>query len=562
MTFRLCAIVPSHDHYRAIGTVVEALRQAGLTVFVIDDGSSEPAREALARLHDPESGVTVVRFEQNQGKGAAVCHGFRLAHDAGFSHAVQVDADGQHDLNALPAMTALAARHPDAVITGHATFDASVPRARRIGRYLTHAWVWVETLSLRITDGLCGFRVYPLAAVTALLAEEAVGQRMDFDVDILVRLFWRGAPVVMVPVRVTYPPDNTSNFDLLKDNWRITRMHTRLVLGMLLRLPSILANRPSHVGAPDRWAAMVERGTYLGVRFSAAAISLLGRRGCQAMLAPVVLYFYLTGGTQREASRAFLARAFAAKGLNRKPGWRDGYRHFYSFAGRAVDAFAAWSGAIAPGDVDGFGDPALRQAVADSRGVLFIVGHVGNADLARALLDARTRDRMTVLVHTIHAKHYNRVLREHFPQAAVNMVQVTEIGPGTAVALKERTERGEWVVIAGDRTPVHGGGRVCRIPFIGGDAPFSQGPIILAALLGCPVYTLFCLREGHRYRIHCEKLADRIDLPRDDRAAALRRWTALFAQRLEHYALVDPFQWYNFFDFWAQGRREEARNQC
>jgi predicted LPLAT superfamily acyltransferase len=360
---------------------------------------------------------------------------------------------------------------------------------------------------------------------------------------------------------VVYPPGNTSNFDLLRDNWRITCMHTRLVLGMLLRLPSILAHRPRRIETAHRWSALAERGTYLGLRIAEAALRLFGRRGCKSLLAPVVLYFYLTGREQRAASRAFLARAFAAKGMARASGWRDGFRHFRSFAGRAVDAFAAWSGSILPADVDGFDDAALRQTIADPRGVLFIVAHVGNSDLARALLDAETRARLTVLVHTVHAENFNRVLRERYPAAAVNMVQVTEIGPETAIALKQRIERGEWVVIAGDRQPVHGGTRVSRVPFLGADAAFSQGPFILAALLGCPVFTLFCMREGGRYRLHCEKLADRIELPRGDRAAALRQWTAQFARRLEQYALVDPFQWYNFFDFWADGH-EETRGGC
>jgi glycosyltransferase involved in cell wall biosynthesis len=230
-----------------VGAVVGRLRAAGLPVFLIDDGSEEPARTVLAGLHDEASGINVARLEPNQGKGGAVIAGFRMALAAGFTHAVQVDADGQHDLDALADLLALSVRHPTALISGQPVYDETVPLGRKIGRWLTHIWVWIETLSLNIADSMCGFRVYPLAAVAALLARNSVGRRMEFDTEIMVRLFWSGTPVVMFPVKVVYPPDNTSNFDLLADNWRITRMHTRLVVAMLLHLPSILLNRPQHL---------------------------------------------------------------------------------------------------------------------------------------------------------------------------------------------------------------------------------------------------------------------------------------------------------------------------
>ena len=241
---KICAVVPSHNHWSVLADVVARLRSEGVPVLIIDDGSAEPARTAIARLHAPQDGISVKRFEANQGKGVAVLEAFRLAWDEGFTHAVQVDADGQHDLDALPALLALANRHPDALITGLPRYDASIPMGRKIGRWMTHVWVWIETLSLQISDSMCGFRVYPLSAVRALLETQSVGRRMDFDTEIMVRLFWRGTPVCGLPVRVIYPPGNLSNFDLLRDNWRISMMHSRLVLAMLIRFPAILARRP------------------------------------------------------------------------------------------------------------------------------------------------------------------------------------------------------------------------------------------------------------------------------------------------------------------------------
>jgi hypothetical protein len=158
----------------------------------------------------------------------------------GHTHAVQVDADGQHDLNDLPKLLSLAQESPTAVVTGIPIYDDSVPKARLYGRYLTHIWVWINTLSLEIRDSMCGFRVYPLAAAIDLWNTAYVGKRMDFDTEILVRLYWRGLPLKQLPTRVTYPRDGVSHFDMLWDNVRLSGMQTRLACGMLLRLPLLL----------------------------------------------------------------------------------------------------------------------------------------------------------------------------------------------------------------------------------------------------------------------------------------------------------------------------------
>jgi predicted LPLAT superfamily acyltransferase len=322
---------------------------------------------------------------------------------------------------------------------------------------------------------------------------------------------------------------------------------------MLLRLPSILAHRPSPPtdgGDPKspHWAALRERGAYWGIGFCKWAYRLLGRRGCRAVLAVIVLYFHLAiaGAEQRRASRLFLTRA-----LGRPATFWESYRHFLSFAHRALDTFIGWSGGFSPDEIVVLDPRVLATMVEDRRGAVIVIAHMGNVDLARAVLDERTRARLTLLVHTRHAVNYNRALREVHPASAANTIQVTEIGPDTAIDLKERVERGEWVVVAGDRTPVLSESRVSLASFLGRDAAFSQGPWVLGALLDCPVYLMFCLREGERYKLTVERFADRIELPRRDRRAALATYAARYAERLEHYAKLAPFQWYNFFDFWA-----------
>ena len=550
MSFRVCAIVPSYNHYLAIGDVIARLRGFDLPVYVIDDGSGPAAAASLAARHDPARGVWVIRLPVNGGKGRAVREGFRQARQAGFTHALQVDADGQHDLSVVPRMLGVAARDPGTLVSGQAMFDRSVPLGRRIGRWITHVWVYVETLSFRITDALCGLRVYPLDAAIGVAEAEALGDRMDFDIAIMVHLSWCGVPVAMVPVRVTYPPGNTSNFHLWRDNLSITRMHTRLVLTMPGRLIGGRIKRPRTSQTATHWSALAELGAAFGLRIGIGVYRLIGRRGCLLVMAPVVVWFYLSAGARRRASRDFLERAFAAGGVTHRPGPRDGLRHFMRFAERILDTVSAWAGGMKPGELDLADPAALARLRDDPRGCILIVGHLGAADISRALLDPATRGRLLVLAHTGHALSYNRILQDVSPDTALNVIAVTDIGPDTAIALRDHVERGRWIVIAGDRTPVHGPSRIARVPFLGAPAPFSQGPYVLAALMECPVWLLFCRKEGKRYRLTVEPFAERIVLPRGARNAALAGHAARYAARLQAHALADPFQWYNFFDFW------------
>ena len=232
-------VIPVYDHEHAIGAVVDGVRAAGLPCLLVDDGSRASCAAALDALVAAGS-ARLLRLQRNQGKGGAMLAGFAEAARLGYSHVLQIDADGQHDTADLPRFVALSRQHPDAVVCGIPVYDASVPRARLYGRYATHVWVWINTLSLQLRDSMCGFRLYPLAPVLALAAQETIGRRMDFDSEILVRLFWRRVPVLQQPTRVTYPADGVSHFDVWRDNVRISRMHTRLFFGMLRRAPHLL----------------------------------------------------------------------------------------------------------------------------------------------------------------------------------------------------------------------------------------------------------------------------------------------------------------------------------
>ena len=224
-----------------------------------------------------------------------------------------------------------------------------------------------------------------------------------------------------------------------------------------------------------------------------------------------------------------------------------------TFGGAALDKFAAWTGNISLPDVDGTEDPHLYESETSGRGSFVLTGHLGNPEVIRAVASLTNRSRVNVLVHTTNAVRFNAVINRFSRSSSVRMIQVTEIGPETAILLQTAIENGESVVMVGDRVPVSEGGRVSWAPFLGEPAPFPQGPYILASILKCPVYLLFCLRHGSRFRIYFEPFAERIVLPRGDRERVINAYARQYAERLEVYLRKAPLQWFNFFDYWRPG---------
>lgn len=237
-----CIVIPVYNHPDAIVQVIERLRSYALPCYLVNDGSAQPCSQVLRDIGRRENTwVTLLERPMNGGKGAAVTDGLRRAIADGFTHAIQVDADGQHNLADVGRFLAAGERNPDKLILGQPGFDASVPKGRLYGRQFTNLWIWINTLSLAIADGMCGFRCYPLAAVAGLLESVRLGQRMDFDIEIVVRLYWQGVDVVNIDTAVQYPLDGVSHFKMLEDNLLISRKHAQLFFGMLRRLPRLLA---------------------------------------------------------------------------------------------------------------------------------------------------------------------------------------------------------------------------------------------------------------------------------------------------------------------------------
>ncbi|MDM2934552.1 glycosyltransferase [Citrobacter sp. Cu233] len=552
LTFSPCVLIPCYNHGAMMSGVLDRLQPFNLPCIVVDDGSDKTTRDELARLAAEYCNLTLIRLPVNAGKGAAVISGIQAAADAGFSHAVQVDADGQHAIEDIPRLLALAKEHPTALISGQPIYDDSVPRSRLYGRWVTHIWVWIETLSLQLKDSMCGFRVYPVAPTLQLAQRVTLGKRMDFDTEVMVRLYWQGNTSYFIPTRVTYPQDGLSHFDALKDNLRISLMHTRLFFGMLPRIPSLLFRRSS-----THWAQQQEVKGLWGMRLMLLVWRLLGRKAFSLLLYPVVGVYWLTASTARKASQSWISRVRAQLITRRMPVPSNltSYQHFLRFGGAMLDKIASWRGELHVGRDVVFAPGAEETLnISDPRGKLLLASHLGDVEACRALAQLQGSKTINALVFSDNAQRFKQIMEEMAPQAGLNLLPVNDIGPDTAILLKEKLDRGEWIAIVGDRIAVNtqrgGEWRVCWSRFMGQVAPFPQGPFILASILHCPVDLIFALRQQEKLHIHCEPFADPLLLPRATRQQALQNTVDRYAKRLEHYALQSPLDWFNFFDFW------------
>lgn len=301
------------------------------------------------------------------------------------------------------------------------------------------------------------------------------------------------------------------------------------------------------------WSEMGEWSLVWGMRFLLRVYFILGRRLLQVFLYPVVSYYWLVNKPGRQASLNYLQRlAEFAPSLQIGSGLWTSYVHFISFANAIVDKLAAWSGAITLADVEYQGRDELVAAIKHGRGAVLLGSHLGNLEVSRVIADLDADIRINVLVHTKHAQKINHLFNQINPHSALNLIQVTDVDMTTSSLLSDKIEQGELVIIAADRTPVSQQPRVSSVNFLGAEALFPQGPFILAALLKCPVYTLFCLKQNNKHVIYFEHFCDELVFPRKTREQTIQQTIQRYTQRLERYCLMAPLQWFNFFDFWRQ----------
>jgi predicted LPLAT superfamily acyltransferase len=274
----------------------------------------------------------------------------------------------------------------------------------------------------------------------------------------------------------------------------------------------------------------------------------LGRWPARMILYPIVFWYIVANPAARRASSDYLRRIMDAGTGRHQLATVGVLRHFAAFAECILDKMLLWGDAFEP-KVEFHGEEIISAQIASGRGALLICSHLGNLELCR-VLSRRIGLKVTVLTHTKHAKRFNELLERLDPASQLDLLQVTEISPATAMLLSEKIARGELVAIAGDRVPISTQPLVAWANFLGTAAAFPTGPYILAHLLQCPIFLLFSIKAGRTNEVYFERLAETIRLPRDEREAELARLAQQYAQRLEHFCRRAPFEWFNFYDFW------------
>ncbi len=231
-------LIPIYNHGATIQEVVGKLSDHELPCLIVDDGSNRRTKGVLNDLVDRYDWVHLVQHSRNTGKGSAVRTGLEWGRERSYTHALQLDADGQHRVEDLPRLLEVSRQHPGALVLGEPEYGEYVPTSRYFGHKLSQVWVWVETLSFSIRDPLVGYRSYPVERSLALCDKYSPGLRMEFDPEIAVLYYWEHGQIKNVKTTIRYPPDGVSHFHYFWDNLRISWMHMRLFGRMLLRCVS------------------------------------------------------------------------------------------------------------------------------------------------------------------------------------------------------------------------------------------------------------------------------------------------------------------------------------
>jgi len=239
-------LIPSYNPGGKALETVRAARAQWDPVWVIVDGSTDGSAEELTAMARGDPGMRVLVRERNGGKGAALLDGLIAARREGFTHALTMDADGQHPAGRIRAFMSASSAAPEAMILGDPVFDTSAPRIRLRGRRIANWCTNLETLWAGVHDTLFGFRVYPIAALIEVMRHSRWMRRFDFDPEAAVRLAWRGTPLVNLPAPVRYftaEEGGVSHFNYWRDNVLLTSMYLRLLAGFVISLPVLIARR-------------------------------------------------------------------------------------------------------------------------------------------------------------------------------------------------------------------------------------------------------------------------------------------------------------------------------
>jgi predicted LPLAT superfamily acyltransferase len=291
-----------------------------------------------------------------------------------------------------------------------------------------------------------------------------------------------------------------------------------------------------------RWAELPERGTPAMLRLINWIALHIGRWPARLLLYPITLYFLITAHVARRVSREYLMRV-----RGRRVYWWHGFRHFHSFAATILDRLYLLKNEFQRFNVTLHHKEILLRQVESGKGCILLGSHLGSFEAVRTLGVAQQDLALKVLMDIAHNENITRVLDALNPKIADTVIPSDR--PDSFLQAKESLDAGFMIGMLGDR--VSGDGRTTRCQFLGAPATFPAGPILLAAATRCPVILFFGLyRGGNRYEIYFEQLADELILNRDRRAEDVQYWMQRYVDRLEYYARLAPYNWFNFYPFW------------
>jgi glycosyltransferase involved in cell wall biosynthesis len=239
-------LIPCYNPGANIEAVIRSARAQWSPVWVVVDGSTDGSTARLQALASQDNDLEVFVQDVNGGKGCAVLRGITEALKRGYTHALTMDADGQHPTDLIPTFMARSQDKPSRLILGKPVFDANAPALRVNGRKVSNWWANLETLGAGVGDSLYGFRVYPMRELQHVMLKNRWMRRFDFDPEAAVRLCWEGLQPENIDAPVKYfdpAQGGVSHFKYVRDNILLTWMHSRLFLEFLVRLPWLLAKR-------------------------------------------------------------------------------------------------------------------------------------------------------------------------------------------------------------------------------------------------------------------------------------------------------------------------------
>ena len=515
--------MPTYDNAGTVLDMMLQLSKGDLHLLVVDDGSATVVQNLVPS--ELSQKITVLRHDQNMGKGAALRTAFQWARAHGYTHVVTVDSDGQHFAKDVPRLVELSRQNPELLILGRRDMDGPgagiVPQSSRFGRELSDFWIWMET-GKQVSDSQSGLRCYP---VKSLPDHACWSIRYDFEVEIVARWLWIGGKTTSINIGVSYAKNRISSFKPLLDNTRITWLHIKLCILRILGAGLWFNKNP---------------GTYkevAGVGFLEKLLKFPGPGFCYTLL-PFVSFFYWLISHQPRKNLLNFYRHLGIKGLCAY--WQT-YRNITSFALSILDRAAFAAGLITP-NVTSVNETFSR----DESGWILLGAHLGDWTFAGTRFSEQHGRKVLITINQLLSPKFQAIMKNAFA-GRLTFVDLSADRLQTILTYKEVLDDGGYVCFMADR-PAPNEPATLRIKFLGEDAYFSANIFRSIKAFRRPVKFFNCIRTSTSRKANYQLLAtsiwDGVESI-DEKEMALR-----YVRALEAAVKVAPRHWFNFYDYW------------